>query len=351
VELVDSVLAFALVMTALASVVTLLMEACHRVLRLRVKGMDALFSQFYDDVLSKKLNIGAEDKEEIFRAVLINPARKIILVSSHPIFPNAVIEQMMRSTDLSSDDLLSRLKKTNAFNELRTNAEAEIRKTLESIQDEYDAYSAAMSDYFKRRAKLFSLLVGVLLAFGANIDGVRIYESLKINPEIRASIISQQASIEQKYKQAQQKLDAVASNSSAVPENNKEEIKALKQSLEEATSGIPEIASLGLPIGWRYFPADTNARSDKQAATFTQSITVLAGRITDDWFAHIVWAFKVLVTGLLIGLGAPFWFEIVVKLTRMKQGLKAKGSTGAVQSGQSKANETKSAIDKIVENI
>lgn len=348
-ELVDSILAFALVMAALASVVTLLMEACHRVLRLRVKGMDALFSQFYDDVLCKILNIGAEDKEAIVKTVLMNPIRKIILDSSHPVFPNAVIEKMMHSTDLSSDDLLNRLKKIKAFNELKKKTEFEIRKTLESIQDEYDEYSAAMSDYFKRRAKLFSLLIGILLAFGANIDGVRIYESLNINSGIRASIISQQTNIEQKYKLAQQKLNAVASDSSAVPENNKEEIKALKKSLEEATSGISEMASLGLPIGWRYFPANTHARSDQKTTASAQNFSAMIDRVTHDWFAHIAWAFKVLVTGLLIGLGAPFWFEVAVKLTRMKQGLKGKGATDVAQGESVKTN--KSTIDKIIENI
>ncbi len=350
-QLVDSVLAFALIMAALASVVTLMMEAFHRVLRLRAKGMDALFSQFYDDVLIKKLNISAEDKHVISSAVLVNPARKIIMGSSHPIFPNSLIDKILRSTDLSSDDLLKRLRKTSAFSKLRENTEVQIRQTLESIQDEYDEYSAAMSDYFKRRAKLFSLLLGVVLAFGANIDGIRIYEALKINPEIRASIISQQASFEQQYKLARKKLDAVASGASSAPESNREEIKALKKSLEEATSGISEIASLGLPIGWHYFPADMNERSGQKDATISQSFCALIERVSHNWLAHIAWVFKVLVTGLLIGLGAPFWFEIAVKLTRMKQGLKGKGATDAVQGEPVKPGESKSTIDKIVESI
>jgi len=335
-ELVDSVLAFALVMAALASVVTLLMEAFHRVLRLRAKGMEALFSQFYDDVLTKKLHLDAEGKEDIARAILINPAKKIILDSSYPVFHNSIIEKILYSTDLSSDDLLKRLSKTKAFKEFKENAENGIRETLESIQDEYNEYSAAMSDYFTRRAKFFSLLIGVLLAFGANIDGVRIYEALKINPEIRASIISQQASIEQKYKLAQQKLDAVAFSSDATNKNTQtskqKEIKELKKSLEEAASGISEIASLGLPIGWHYFPANKNNNSGA----------------TNNFLAYMAWVFKILVTGLLIGLGAPFWFEVARKLTRIKQGLKGKGMADTAKAKPAKSNDNKTTIEKII---
>jgi len=66
--------------------------------------------------------------------------------------------------------------------------------------------------------------------------------------------------------------------------------------------------------------------------------------------AHIAWAFNVLVTGLLIGLGTSFWFEIAVKLARIKQGLKTKGKTVTVQGDTAKANESKSTIDTIIEN-
>ncbi len=332
-ELVDSVLAFALVMAALASVVTLLMEAFHRLFRLRAKGMEALLSQYYDEVLSSELKLSKDDKQKIMDRVLINPAKKIILDSSFRIFPDWLIKKLMRYTEVSTDDLLKRLNQAEVFSEIK--GKAKIRKKLEKIEFQYNEYSAAMSDYFKRRAKLFSLLLGILLAFGANIDGLRVYEALKMNPEIRASIISQQANIKQKYKQAQQKLESVASDSTETLESNREEIKALKKSFEEATSGISELASLGLPIGWRYFPADANGSS---------------GEITHDWFAYIAWVFKVLVTGLLIGLGAPFWFEIAAKLTRMKQGLKGKGAVAATEGEQTKPSENKTTIDKIIES-
>ena len=308
------------------------MEASHRALRLRAKGMEALLSQYYDEVLSRELDLSAVNKQEIMGRVLINPARKIILSSSARVFPNKIIERITTSTQVSADDLMKRLNQTEVFGELKEKTETEIRETLESIEDQYNEYSTAMSDYFKRRAKLFSLLAGVLLAFAANIDGVRIYEALKINPEVRANIISQQASLEASYHSAQKNLDKIAAEADKPTEDTKKQIADLKNSLDEATGRIADIASLGLPIGWHYFPASVG----------NQAIS--------DPFSYLVWVFKVLITGLLIGLGAPFWFEVAQKLTRIKQGPRGKPSPDADEGASPKTHE-KTTIDKIIENV
>jgi hypothetical protein len=106
-ELVDSVLAFALIMAALASVVTLLMEAFHRLLRLRAKGMETLLSEYYDQVLAKELDLSKVNKQDIMDRVLTNPARKIILFSSNRIFSNKIIERITCFTEVSAGDLLN----------------------------------------------------------------------------------------------------------------------------------------------------------------------------------------------------------------------------------------------------
>jgi len=335
-ELVDSVLAFALIMAALASVVTLLMEAFHRVLRLRAKGMEALFSQYYDEVLSKELNLTKINKQDVMERVLINPTRKIILNSSFRIFPNWLIEKLMCYTEVSSDDLLKRINQTEVFSELKGKTETEIRKTLETVEAQYDEYSAAMSDYFKRRAKLFSLLLGIFLAFAANIDGLRIYEALTINPEIRASIISQQASLEKSYELAQQNLVEIDSSSNSPSEDTQKQIEAIKKNLDEATTEVAKLTSLGVPIGWDYFPANNNKINSPEV---------------NGAISYLIWFFKVLITGLLIGLGAPFWFEVAQKLTQFKQALGGKKADITAGNNPKTPTGYKTIIDKVVENV
>lgn len=342
-ELVDSVLAFALIMAALASLVTLLMEVFHRVLRLRAKGMEALLSQYYDEVLFKKLDLSNINKQDVMDGVLINPARKIILDSSFRIFPNWLIEKLMCYTEVSPDDLLKRINQTKAFNELKGKTEAEIRKTLGSIEAQYDEYSAAMSDYFKRRAKLFSLLVGILLAFAANIDGLRIYEALKVSPEIRASIISLHTSLEKSYELAQKNLDVVDSSRNPASEDNQKQIEAIKKNLEAAAE-VSKLSSMGLPIGWAYFPAKLD--EDK---LLINHLCELVDRIKSKPFDHLIWFLTVLITGLLIGLGAPFWFEVARKLTQFKQAVGGKEATAPMNDNRVNPTDNKTTIDKIVE--
>ncbi len=283
--------------------------------------MEALFNQFYDDVLVEKLNVTKAEKEDIKKKVLTNPAREIILSSSHKIFPNWVIEKLMCSTEMSHDELLKRLHQAKAFVHLKGESKSSIKHKLESIQDQYDVYSNAMSDYFKRRAKLFSLLVGVLLAFAANIDGLRIYETLSASPELRAIIISQQESLEKSYQLAKEKLDEVASGGTQT-DDQKKQLEIIKSKLLAGSQQVVKLTSLGIPVGWRYFPVETGDETKG-----AHGLGDLFGSIINDPAAYLVWFFKALMTGLLIGLGAPFWFEIAQKLTKIKSGLKGRGAT------------------------
>ncbi|OIO66598.1 MAG: hypothetical protein CO186_11585 [Zetaproteobacteria bacterium CG_4_9_14_3_um_filter_49_83] len=344
--LVDSVLAFSLIMAALASVVTLIMESFHRVLLLRAKGMEALFHQFYDGVLVSKLQLTTAEKDRICQAVLINPTRDIIINASSRIFPNRVIENLMRHTEVSTSDLLNRLYHADAFTKLKEESEDQIRKTLSSIEDQYDAYSVAMSDYFKRRARLFSLLVGIALAFAANIDGLRIFDALMNSPLIRASIIGQQDNLERQFAVIQTEQQQMSDPYQAV--NQAHQLEVIHADMEKVSRQMAAISSQGLPIGWDYFPGPSiKAMVTCDASVAAKAVEKTASGINKESDNPVIWMLKVLLTGLLIGLGAPFWFDVAQKLARIKQAVKGKTTSELASDSQSQPAVNKT-IDKIV---
>ena len=113
---------------------------------------------------------------------------------------------------------------------------------------------------------------------------------------------------------------------------------------------------MGLPIGWAYYPYCLDAETkDLQCKPITEMLAgyVKAGeeaslwdRATEpfkqDFWAAATWLFGILLTGVLIGLGGPFWFDVAVRLSQVRQALTGKApiqpvTTEPVESDRDKA--------------
>ena len=87
---------------------------------------------------------------------------------------------------------------------------------------------------------------------------------------------------------------------------------------------VATLGNLGVPIGYGYFPY-CQPRSNG-----TQIDTACAGKERSGFAA---WFLSTLLAGLLIGLGAPFWFDLARGLSRSAQLLRAVG-VGAKENGE-----------------
>ncbi len=347
-ELLDSILAFALIMAALASVVTLIMELFHRVLRLRAKGMKHLFEQFYQDVLSKELATAKGKEQTIINAVLYSPVRDKLIAESR-FLPKPIVEFLTSHTEVNTDELLTRLDQAGALDDVRKKTRSEFRKALEIIEAKYDDYNAAATDYFKRRAQFFSLLVGIVLAFAVNIDGMRILDSLMTNSQMRASIISQQPGLEKSFQETQKTLARLRDSDGTVAQPDKQKLADLDANMSAISQKLDQFGSLGVPIGWRYPAGPFMAHN---SGGFLKTIGNLLNSIGQDPAGFLIWMFKVFITGLLIGLGAPFWFDVARKLSQIKQAFKGKGASSPPANSPAAIGQTQAAkttIDKIVD--
>ena len=126
--------------------------------------------------------------------------------------------------------------------------------------------------------------------------------------------------------------------------------KELDKKIEELDTQLKNLASLGLPIGNAYFPhcrvlgleppkgLDTTCSKKRPPDAATLAVEGIA------WFV------KVIVTGLLIGLGAPFWYDVAKRLAQVRGAFRGGGSTEERNRGddppQNAANRTR-LIDRI----
>ncbi len=206
-----------------------------------------------------------------------------------------------------------------------------------AVEKHFDAVMDRASGWVKRRQQKVAFLVSALFVTVANVDTIVLATSLASNPEARAKMVAiaetrleeakanektmegegknskgtDENTGQDKKKQAedrakptnQQTVDATkpAEQSSGVsPKPVKEEsddgLSAAKQQIEDARKAVRQaelaLQSAGLPMGWKEWPS----------------------RI--EWPAKVI---GLLVSIFAVSLGAPFWFDTLQRVMRVRQ--------------------------------
>lgn len=274
---IEAALAFAITMMILSTIVSVIIETGHRLFRIREKCLQRLIRRLYDDV--------------------IVPLQQ----SEHPGQGNAFTERMTRSsfatnedvadriinsaqlTSLSTSEFITRLAYTeegrHLYQQNTTSDQHRLQTVVAYITERFDAIGHGASDYFKRRASLYSLLVGLLMAFSLNINAPQLFKVYLVEKDTRQQLVAQMA-----------ELDELLLSQSTSPE------------LTYIREQISDLSSQQLPLGWQSAPWN---QYQWQQSSWQEPYRLLA---------LISWGLSIALSGLLIGLGGPFWFDMYRKL-------------------------------------
>lgn len=150
----------------------------------------------------------------------------------------------------------------------------------------YDDTMARVSGWYKRKTQIILLVIGAVLVIAVNANTIRIGERLWKDDTVRAAVIAQ----------AQAGANAEA-----------------ERSLGQAADGVEKVAAVDIPIGWR-------------------------GAAAPDGLAGLPLAIAGWVLTLAaISLGAPFWFDTLSRLSRLRSS--GKPETPLPAPGSGKPNE------------
>jgi hypothetical protein len=188
----------------------------------------------------------------------------------------------------------------------RTNAENWFNDTMDRA-----------SGWYKRNAQIWSFCIGLVLAIFLNVDTLHIANTLWRQPGLRQSI----AATAQSYQLA------------ATDQEGEVQISDATDAVEEL---ITTLEGLDIPIGWKFEPlglAYFDPRLDTCSIFFTgpkedgQGNYVAGIPIGGQC---IVWInpprssqiitkiFGILLTGIMVLQGAPFWFDILRKIVNVR---------------------------------
>jgi len=307
----DASLAFAITMLVLAMVVTTLVETLHRIFGLREKGLALLLGNFYDRVLARRLGSAPDATQQrdwfidmmtvnrgpVGRAPMIAVPGALHLDSR--LQDKKFLNWIWGGRRLGSLSLTAFMERLGGsehglrlMSEVSGAGDKAIEWTLKDIGQKFDAFGQEASVYFESRARLLSVIVGFVVAFALHVDAFTLFETFMRRPDIAAQVIAQGATVSKAYEDAQKNA------ATPQPAVTAEELKTKQQDLQMQ---LDLLRNSGVALGW------AKPIGEEIAASWNEG------------FRPFMWkVLGILLGGLLIGLGAPFWYRAVQMLTGLR---------------------------------
>ncbi len=321
-----ALLAFATTMLIFAIVVSTLVEMIHRIWKLRADGLRVMLENLFTQVIKPCLATDSTLTPQGFaklimtnRAVNSTPPKKDAAANSgNDPKPNSgpmskLLHKLIDSpvmTDIPVEVFTQKL----ADSEVVGKADKITDEVLTDIAQKYEAFGQEMSIYFERRARLFSVCVAIVVAWMFYVHPYKLATTYLKNPEIAQRVADKSGETLAKYAVLQTKLDDVTKKNPALAGvgDLTKAVDDLKKKMEETGEESHKLENLGAPLGW---PAQTSMNECNWSLTLVSEICkfdVLGNSLTWPSFGGMFW---LVLGGLLIGLGAPFWAKAITSLT------------------------------------
>ncbi len=256
-------------------------------------------------------------------------------------------------------------------------------QVVDDIARRFERFEDGATAYFAQRAQMISLLVAILLAFALNIDAIRLFTAFLTDQQLTARVLAESQSITDAFKKQQAEVappkapTAVAQG--AVPENksatapegpsptpstipastagtptsppvapgadDSADYQALREKMALLNKQMAVSTALGLPIGAAYYPW---CLDEPTQPTCKERLTLASlhwGAISfgsSGRFAR--WFVSVLLAGVLIGLGGPFWFNAFSSLSAFVRLLGGPDKQNTPTSKDTAAADEKSSV-------
>lgn len=199
-----------------------------------------------------------------------------------------------------------------------------------NIENWFDSSMDRVSGWYKRRAQIFIVSFGMAIAALANIDSIAMVRVLSTDGGVREALVAQAGAYAAKTAPPPQQPGATsqpqnqpAAGSPAANPAPAQPAGANTPPQNQPAAGTPQVDAdivkqlrrAGLPIGW-----------DEHNTGSIPSRDDLNG-----------WAMKVigiLLTGLAVSLGAPFWFDLLNRFIVIRSTVKPAEKSGTEKSKQ-----------------
>jgi hypothetical protein len=193
-----------------------------------------------------------------------------------------------------------------------------VKEAEYAIEEWFDNRLSQTKDMYGRTMQYFSLGFGLIIAVLLNVDSLYIAQTLWNDPALRqrVSTAAQTVDLSTAVADAQPILDEEGNPISADDTFSEQEIE---QSVENAQDTLDQLLDLRLPIGWNYRPTGWTSAAENLGYDPQSDRRNLANFLpwyNGNWLSYLLTKIGGLgITAIAVAQGAPFWFDILRRLT------------------------------------
>jgi hypothetical protein len=264
----------------------------------RVKGLDQLL---YEHPLVKSLYRGKRKPSYI-------PDHAFALALLDGIAPfdgegDRAISGIRAAVDGLKDD--SELKRLLSI--FLQQAGEDFTKLQAAIETWFNDSMSRVAGWYKRKSQVITIVLAVLLTGATNADTLLIAKRLYTDSALRAAVVAQAQEFAKQQPAFAASPPAKTSEAPSTPSAGEEAGSPAAQpatgnARETFTQTLGTLEQIGIPLGWEAMPKK------------------------EEWVNKII---GLLLTALAISLGAPFWFDVLNRVTKIR-------STGAAPEAATK---------------
>ena len=209
-------------------------------------------------------------------------------------------------------------------------AKGDFNQARKNIEDWYEGMMDRVSGWYKRRVHAILLVIGLLTAAFINADSINIAKALVSDDVLRGSISNAAETYLESAKPTPEPTPCVPTPQAPCPQPQPtpppqtaaEKERAAREKVKVAKAQLDE---LGLPLGW------VSATSDNKGDL---------RRMPEDGMGWLLKVLGLILTGLAISQGAPFWFDLLNKFMVIRSTVKPKEKSQEQPSKDKPAPET-----------
>ena len=303
-----ALLAFAVTMLIFAIIVSTFVEMVHRAFGFRKQGMRLMLESLFDRVIKERVEPADNlDAAKFASIIMENRAlsgekpeeRGLLRRLLHWLVDSSVV------TDMPVEVFTQKL----ADNRIVAAIDGDVNAIITDIGQKFEAFSDEASEYFTRRARVFSVIIAFFVAWAFYVHPYQLAVAYVKNPELAQTVAEKAEETHAEYRALAAKLDETLKAGQA----SGEDAAQLKALMEEFNSKIDasaaktkELSDIGVPVGW---PENMPSCSEGKDGPCFQGFIPWPGLGNAFWL---------IVGGLLVGLGAPFWAQAVSNLTALR---------------------------------
>lgn len=278
--------------------------------------------------LYKDARLGLPNLSSRYRRPSYVSPRSFALALIDTVAPDAATPATGASGVPSDHDVLKTIRREIVASDLPANVRYSLVTTLDNARGDLDAFRqglenwfddtmARVSGWYKRKTQLILLVIAVGVTLLMNVNTFTIANQLWKDPAVRAAVLAQATSA--KALEAATDDDAAQDQRQVPGEDDPTPgVSAATDRYNRAAQDVEDVARLGVPIGWEW--------DDREDPRYVS--------LVDEPLRNLLgWA----LTILAISLGAPFWFDTLSRLSRLRGS--GKPETPLPASAFGKANE------------